>query len=144
MRVLRISHSAVVGAWRERERTLARQGVDVHTLTAQRWNEGGADVPLEPQPGEAVTGVRTWGTHPALFLYDPRSLWRALGEPWDVLDLHEEPFALATAEILLLRALRRQRAPYTLYSAQNLPKRYPVPFRWCERAALRRAAGLSV
>lgn len=144
MRVLRFSHSAVVDAWRERERRLARRGVQVTTLSARSWDEGGSVVPLRPRPGEPVLGVRTWGTHPALFVYDPRPLWAALGETWDAVELHEEPFALATAEILALRALRRQRAPYSLYSAQNIPKRYPVPFRWLERSALRHASGLSV
>lgn len=144
MRVLRVSHSAVVDAWRERERGLRRLGVEVFTFSAQRWNEGGAIVPLQPRPDEPVSGVRTLGSHPALFLYDPRPLWRALAQEWDVIDLHEEPFALATAEILALRALRRQRAPYALYSAQNIPKRYPVPFRWFERWALRQAGGISV
>ncbi len=144
MRVLRVSHSAVVDAWRERERRLAPRGIEVTTLSAQRWNEGGTDVPLRPRPGERVRGLRTLGTHPALFVYDPRPLWSAFGESWDALELHEEPFALATAEILALRALRRQRAPYSLYSAQNIPKRYPPPFRWLERLALRQASGLSV
>lgn len=144
MRVLRISHSAVVDAWRERERALVRRRVDVHLLCARVWDEAGAPVRLEPREGEQVRGVRTFGSHPALFVYDPVPLWRALGESWDVIDIHEEPFALATAEILALRALRRQRAPYVLYSAQNIRKRYPVPFRWFERWALRGASGLSV
>ena len=144
MRVLRISHSAVVDAWRERERRLAAAGVELYVLTAEVWNEGGVDVPLRPRPGEPVTPVATWGSHPALFVYDPRPIWRALGEAWDVIDVHEEPFALATAEVLALRWLRRAAAPYALYSAQNLAKRYPPPFRWFERAALRHAAGLSV
>lgn len=139
-----MSHSAVVDPWRERERRLRASGHDVLLLSATRWNEGGAMVRLEPRPGEPVHGVRTIGQHPALFLYDPRPIWRALGEAWDVIDLHEEPFALCTAEILLLRTLRRQRAPYVLYSAQNIDKRYPVPFRWFERWALRHAAGVSV
>ncbi|HEY0215931.1 MAG TPA: glycosyltransferase [Cellulomonas sp.] len=144
MRVLRISHSAVVTAWRGRERALRDRGVTVRLLSARRWAEGGRDVDLEPEPGEDVVGVRTIGTHPNVFLYDPRPLWRALGEQWDVLDLHEEPCALATAEILLLRRLRRVRAPYVLYSAQNLDKRYPPPFRWWERRALTGAAAASV
>lgn len=144
MRVLRVSHSAVVDAWRERERRLVSRDVDVHTVGAKVWNEGGVDVVLTPRPGENALGVRTLGSHPALFVYDPVPLWRLLGQEWDVLDLHEEPFALATAEILAMRWLRRQAAPYSLYSAQNLSKRYPVPFRWLERAALRGAAGLSV
>jgi glycosyltransferase involved in cell wall biosynthesis/GT2 family glycosyltransferase len=144
MRVLRISHSAVVTAWRGRETALRARGLTVRTLSARTWAEGGRDVDLEPQPGEDVVAVRTIGTHPNVFLYDPRPIWRALGEHWDVLDLHEEPAALATAEILLLRALRRVRTPYVLYSAQNLDKRYPPPFRWWERRALRGAGAVSV
>lgn len=144
MRVLRISHSAVVDAWRERERVLRVRGHRVHLLSARVWNEGGRDTPLAPRPDEDVVGVCTWGRHPALFVYDPVPIWKALRQEWDVIDIHEEPFALATAEILLLRALSRNRAPYVLYSAQNIEKRYPPPFRWLETGALRRAAGVSV
>lgn len=144
MRVLRVSHSAVVDAWRERERAIRRRGVDVRLLGARRWDEGGAVVELVPRPHEPVAGVRTWGSHPALFVYDPWPIWRALDKHWAVLDIHEEPFALATAEILLLRFVRRQPAPYVLYSAQNIEKRYPPPFRWLERWALRNASAVSV
>ncbi|GAA1988184.1 hypothetical protein GCM10009718_27180 [Isoptericola halotolerans] len=154
MRVLRVSHSAVVDAWRERERELRRQGLDVALLCAAVWDEGGRDVPLVARPGEDVTGARTWGTHPALFVYDPRPLWRALRTDHEVLDIHEEPFALATAEVLVLARLRRvvdrlrgrpsPARPFVVYSAQNLTKRYPVPFRWVERAVLRRAAAVQV
>ncbi|MDF3046661.1 MAG: glycosyl transferase group 1, partial [Ornithinibacter sp.] len=144
MRALRVSHSAVVDAWRNRERAMRDVGVEVSLLSARAWDEGGITVPLQPRDGEDVLGVATIGRHPALFLYDPRPIWTALGRRWDVIDIHEEPFALATAEILLIRRLRRQRAPYVLYSAQNIEKRYPVPFRWLERWSLRRAAGVSV
>ncbi len=144
MRVLRLSHSAVVDAWREREKALRARGHEVELLSALAWNEGGSNIWLEPRPSEPVRGVRTFGRHPALFVYDPRPIWRAMGQRWDVIDIHEEPFALSTAEVLFLRALRRQKAPYVLYSAQNLEKRYPVPFRWLERWALRHAAGVSV
>lgn len=144
MRVLRISHSAVVDSWRERERAIRRRGVDVRLLSARRWDGGGAQVALAPRRGEDVVGVATLGSHPALFVYDPRPLWRALGERWDLVDIHEEPFALATAEVLLLRWLRRRRAPYVLYSAQNIDKRYPLPFRLLERRALRAASAVSV
>ncbi|MDF2805133.1 MAG: glycosyltransferase [Cellulosimicrobium sp.] len=157
MRVLRVSHSAVVAAWRERERLLRAAGVDVHLVSAREWDEGGSRVALRPGPDEPVRGVRTFGSHPALFVYDPVALWRVLGAEWDVVDLHEEPFALATAEVLALRSLRaavdrlRGRAasrtagaPYVLYSAQNLEKRYPFPFRTFEARALRGAAAVSV
>ncbi|WP_404392316.1 glycosyltransferase [Humibacillus xanthopallidus] len=138
-----MSHSAVVDSWRERERVLRGLGHRVDLVSAARWHEGGREVSLVARPDEDVVAARTLGRHPALFVYDPRPLWTALGRPVDVIDVHEEPFALATAEILLLRWLRRQRAPYVLYTAQNIDKRYPVPFRWIERAALRGAAGVS-
>ncbi|MGN7248238.1 glycosyltransferase [Janibacter anophelis] len=144
MRILRISHSGSVDAWRERERVARGLGHEVTSVAAREWDEGGRPVALVPRPGEDVVGVRTWGRHPALFVYDPLPLWRLLGTDWDVIDLHEEPFALATAEVLALRALRRQRAPFCLYSAQNLDKRYPPPFRWLERWALRHASAVSV
>ncbi|MRX43670.1 glycosyltransferase [Agromyces kandeliae] len=145
MRVLRVSHSAVVDEWRGRERALTALGVDVELCCARRWHAGGAPVTLHARPDEHVQGVRTLGRHPALFVYDPLPLWRALGRDVDVIDVHEEPFALATAEILLLRALRgrSRRTPVVLYTAQNLRKRYPVPFRWLERWALRAASGIS-
>src|SRR3954454_24075280 len=142
MWALRVSHSAVVDAWRERERALRRLGHRVDVVSAAAWAEGGRPVALSVRPDEPVEAARTIGSHPALFLYDPRPLWRALGGPLDVIDVHEEPSALATAEVLLLRWLRRQRAPYLLYSAQNIDKRHPLPFRWLERAALRHARGV--
>lgn len=143
MRVLRISHSAAIAAWRGRERALRQRGDDVALVTAPRWHAGGVWVDLDAADDENVIPARAFGTHPALFVYDPRPLWRALGEQWDVIDIHEEPFALSTAEVLVMRMLRRNPAPVVLYTAQNLHKRYPVPFRWLERWALSRAAGIS-
>ncbi|MDR3069071.1 MAG: glycosyltransferase, partial [Cellulomonas sp.] len=88
------------------------------------------------------------------FCFAPRGLWRALGHPHDVLDIQQEPFALVTGEILVLRAARRawdrlrgragRRAPYLVSSAQNIAKRYPFPFGAMERAILRRAGGVHV
>jgi glycosyltransferase involved in cell wall biosynthesis/GT2 family glycosyltransferase len=143
VRVLRISHSAAVDEWRGRERGLRALGMDVVLLSARRWHAGGAEAGLAAGAEDDTIPVGTWGRHPALFVYDPRPLWRALGQRYDVIDVHEEPFALATAEVLLLRWLRRNRAPLVLYTAQNLDKRYPPPFRWLERHALRRASGIS-
>ncbi|UWF77898.1 glycosyltransferase [Microbacterium neungamense] len=132
-----------MSAWRGREQALRGEGVDVTLAAARNWHAGGVPVSLSAAADDPVTGVATIGRHPALFLYDPRPLWRLLGERWDLIDVHEEPFALCTAEILLLRALRRNRAPYALYTAQNLRKRYPFPFGLLERRALRGAAAVS-
>nr|WP_277397418.1 glycosyltransferase [Microbacterium sp. CFH 31415] len=144
MRVLRVAHHAVVSAWRDRERSLRERGMDVRLVSAERWNEGGRTVALAADGDSFVVGARTIGTHPNAFLYDPRPIWRLLRGRPDLIDLHEEPFSLAAAEVLLLRRILRLKAPYVLYSAQNIEKRYPIPFRWFESAALRGAAGAYV
>jgi glycosyltransferase involved in cell wall biosynthesis/GT2 family glycosyltransferase len=141
--VLRVYESAVVGPWRRRERELRRLGVDVATVAPRRWNEGGRDVHLVAEPGEAVAGVRTFGRHPYRFVYGPLGLWRALRRTRPgLLDVHEEPASLAAFETWLLARAAGIRAPFCLYSAENLPKRYPPPFRWIERFLLRRAAAV--
>ncbi len=142
LRVLRISKSGVVTAWRERERRLRARGADLTLVTAVRWEEGGSSVPFTADGDDFVVPVRTVGHHPNLFVYDPLGLWRVLGSArWDLIDMHEEPFGLAVAEVLLLCRLRSLRIPFVVSSAQNIEKRYPPPFRWLERWSLRRAAG---
>jgi glycosyltransferase involved in cell wall biosynthesis len=134
----------VVTAWRHRERALADEGVDVALVAPRRWNEGGAMVDLVVGPGEDVVEVPTVGHHPFRFVERPWSLFRALRRhaSVDVLDVHEEPAALATIETMLLARLAGCRAPVVCYSAQNLLKRYPAPFRWFERWVLRRVAAV--
>lgn len=144
MRVLRIAHHGVVSAWRERERRLRSLGLDVAMLSARQWNEGGRDLKLDAEGDTFVRGVRTFGTHPNAFIYAPMPIWRALRAGLALIDLHEEPYALATAQTLFLRKLRRSSVPYILYSAQNIEKRHPIPFRWFERWALRGAAAAYV
>jgi glycosyltransferase involved in cell wall biosynthesis len=142
IRVLRISKSGVVTAWRERERLLRAKGADLTLVTARRWEEGGSMVTFTDAGDRFVVPVRTYGRHPNFFVYDPRGLWRTLGSArWDLIDLHEEPFGLAVAEVLALCRLRSLRVPFVVSSAQNIDKRYPPPFRWFERWSLRRAAG---
>jgi glycosyltransferase involved in cell wall biosynthesis len=142
-RVLRIYHSGVVGAWRQRDRALKAAGARTTLACARHWNEGGAVVPLDPAGDDFVVGIRTLGHHPFLFVYDPFALWTVLrSEHFDVIDIHEEPASLAAAEVQLVAWLAAVRAPFCLYSAQNIPKRYPIPFRWLEHLALRRATAV--
>jgi glycosyltransferase involved in cell wall biosynthesis len=77
------------------------------------------------------------GRHPNLFWYRSSGMRKVLRlvSP-EIVDLHEEPFGLAVAAALT--AIRREapRARICIYTAQNLPKRYPPPFSWLERRAL--------
>jgi glycosyltransferase involved in cell wall biosynthesis/GT2 family glycosyltransferase len=141
-RVLRISHSSVVSAWRRREECLEALGATVTVVAARQWHEGGADVKLEALTGERIVRARTFGRHPCGFAYDPLAIWRALRSvPHEVLDIHEEPYSIAAIEIVLLRWLSGRHAPVVFYSAQNIPKHHPLPVRLAERAVLAAAKG---
>ncbi|MCU1459186.1 MAG: hypothetical protein JWL73_3278 [Actinomycetia bacterium] len=141
-RVLRVYHSGVVSGWRERDRQLRLAGCDVRLVSARRWNEGGQDVDLELADDDFVVGTRTWGRHPYVFVYDPLPIVRELrGHRFDLIDVHEEPASLAALELRVLTRLFARGTPIVFYGAQNIEKRYPIPFRWFERSALRRAAG---
>jgi glycosyltransferase involved in cell wall biosynthesis len=119
--------------------------VNVTLVSAARWDEGGRRISCDPGPDAFVVTARTLGHKPNLFVYDPRPIFRLLrSSRFDLIDAHEEPCSLAATEVLLLRWLARSRAPVTLYSAQNIFKRYPLPFRWMERRALHAASGVHV
>jgi glycosyltransferase involved in cell wall biosynthesis len=141
--VVRVYHSAVVSEWRQRDRLMQRFGVTVRLISPRSWNEGGAEVPLDATADGFVIPTRTVGRHPFMFVYNPLPIWRALrAGPIDILDVHEEPASLAAGEILLLRWLARRRPAVLFYGAENLAKRYPPPFRWIERRALKTAAAV--
>jgi glycosyltransferase involved in cell wall biosynthesis/GT2 family glycosyltransferase len=143
--VLRLSHSSVVSAWRERDRELRKLGLRVTLVTAERWDEGGQVVTTERGEDAFLVQAPTFGSHPNLFVYDPRPIWRLLRHrDWNIMDLQEEPCSAVVAEVLLLRVFARCSLPFVLYSAQNIRKRYPIPFRWMERYALTRASGCYV
>lgn len=143
MRVLRLYHSAMVDEYRERERLLSqRLGDYVHVVTPPAWSEGGQIVRASDDPDVPIHIVPVHGaSHPNLFWYDSsqlRNVVRAI-QP-DIVDLHEEPFSMAAAAALRIVRREAPEARLCIYSAQNLPKRYPPPFSWIERRALRAAA----
>ncbi|MCU1459949.1 MAG: glycosyltransferase [Acidimicrobiales bacterium] len=135
-------HSAVVSDWRERDRELRRHGCDVRLLGPRSWNEGGRSVEFERDGDDFVEAAKTWGRHPFLFVYSPLPLIRELRRRrLDILDVHEEPASLAAFEFRVLAWLFQRHVPIVFYGAQNIAKRYPLPFRWIERGSLERASG---
>lgn len=81
---------------------------------------------------------------PNLFAYR-KGLGQALRDLQpDILDFYEEPFSLAMGQALLLRARYAPQSRLLFYSAQNIYKQYPFPFRWFEQRAFRAAAGAYV
>ncbi|MEX2659936.1 MAG: glycosyltransferase family 4 protein [Acidimicrobiales bacterium] len=144
-KVLRVYHSAVVPAWRERDREMRRHGVDLTLVAPRAWREGAGLVALEAGDDSFVVGARTVGRHPALFVYNPLPLRRLMRRHrFDVIDAHEEPYSLAAAEVRTLARWHQPGAPLLLYSAQNLTKRYPWPIRSIESRTLAVAAAVYV
>ncbi|MFP4228439.1 MAG: glycosyltransferase family 4 protein [Salinivenus sp.] len=56
----------------------------------------------------------------------------------DAIYVHNEPYAASTAQLWLANRATRN-VPMGFYSAQNIVKQYPLPFRWTEQAVYRAA-----
>src|SRR5687768_18502229 len=81
MRVLRIAHSSLTPALRQRERALVRcyPDVDLEVLTTERWREAEVEVEATPDDLFRVRTARTYlSKHIQLFAYD-RSEERRVG-----------------------------------------------------------------
>ena len=148
LRVLRIAHSSLTPALRDRERALATcfPEIDLEVLTTKRWREAEVDVDAT---ADDLFPVRTsrpcLSKHIQLFAYDPRPIIKALREHRPhVIDMNHEPFSVACAEILTLCSWVAPETPVVMQTAQNILRRYPVPFRWFEQRAFRRVAAAYV
>lgn len=143
VRVLRAYHSGVVDEYRQRERLLRdRLGYDVHLVCPPAWPEGSSIVRVVPDPEIPLHVVPVRGRrHPILFWYATSALRRILRDfrP-DIVDLHEEPYSLAVAAALRAIRLETPEARVCMYTAQNIAKRYPPPFRQIEQRAYAAAA----
>jgi len=151
VRVLLTFHSMVTRSnHRLAEELAAHPDVDLTVVTPTWWHEDGRHVEQEVAAGRGyrlivLPAVQVKGTHPTivthpnLFFYR-RGLARALSavKP-DIIDLYEEPYSLAAAQMLPLRAALAPRSKLVFYSAQNIDKRYPPPFRQIEQWSYRAA-----
>lgn len=57
----------------------------------------------------------------------------------DVIYVHHEPYGLATFQLYAANRMVNCR-PIGFYGAQNILKRYPIPFRWLERLVLKNSS----
>lgn len=139
-RVLRVYHAGRDPGHRSRERALHRCGVDLTLAVPSAWPDAGAEPRLSPEAFPVFElRVRRSGDvnrHRYRNTAALRALVR-LVEP-DVIDIHEEPFSVAARQWLAAAG----DVPVVMYSAQNLDKRFPPPFAWYERQALRRVQAM--
>jgi glycosyltransferase involved in cell wall biosynthesis len=142
LRVLRIAHSSLTPALRDRERALVRcyPEIDLEVVTTKRWREAEVEVEATEDDLFPVRPSSTYlSKHIQLFAYDPRSIIAALRKHRPhLIDMNHEPFSVACAEVLTLCNWFAPQTPVAMQTAQNILRRYPVPFRWLEQRAFRR------
>jgi glycosyltransferase involved in cell wall biosynthesis len=138
-RLLTISHSYVVALNRAVPNAIAALGWDVTAVAPPFFRADLRAMSLEPREGEHVhlelvpirrsskPPIRYWG----------RRLRHVLSQPWDIVHVWEEPYVTAGAQV----AWWHQRGALVYATFQNISKRYPPPFGWIERYAMRRANG---
>jgi glycosyltransferase involved in cell wall biosynthesis len=141
-RLLTIAHSYCVELNRRLPQELARSGDwEVTAVAPARFHgdfgwhatTAGRDEPCRVVPVPVHFGRRV---HTMLY---GGELARLLQEPWDVVHCWAEPYVASAAQIANATKLR---VPLVFATFQNIVKRYPPPFNWIERSAMRRADGL--
>jgi glycosyltransferase involved in cell wall biosynthesis len=135
--VLRVYHGGRDSAHRARERALQRAGVDVTLAVPSAWK--GVDRDEISDPGLDVRElaiVREGDVNRHAYEDDVSGALVRDVQP-DVIDIHEEPFSVATRQWLKAAGTN---LPVVMYTAQNVDKRYPPPFAQYERAAYRRVS----
>lgn len=136
LKVLRISHTAVLSSYRARERALVSQfPVELQVIVPEKWQHLGAENSGDTQEPFLLHRAATLlsGNIP-LFSFDAQPLIRVLKSfhP-DVVDIHEEPYSVSGFQCAFLTKMFVPDAGMMFYTAQNIHKNYPPPFAWTEK-----------
>ncbi|WP_426733198.1 glycosyltransferase family 4 protein [Myxococcus faecalis] len=142
-RLVTVSHSYVVSLNRRLANELARAGAgawEVTTVAPRAFHGDLSPLALQREDDEvarleAVRAFLSRSLH--TFVYGPE-LRGHLARGVDLVHSWEEPYVLAGLEVALLTP---RRVPLVFCSAQNLSKKYPLPFARAERFVVGRAAG---
>lgn len=141
MRVVMVSKALVVGEYQRKLEELAKlPGIELAAIVPLGWRGRYDSAPLERVHTKGyemvVAPTILNGQHHLHFYPTIGSLLHQMRP--DILHMDEEPYNLATWHAL--RAGEAVGARCLFFSWQNLPRRYPWPFRHFERANYSRAA----
>lgn len=144
IRVVRIAHASLTPALRGRERALARRfpQIDMEVIAPPRWSETGVDVEAVADDLFPVRTARTFfSKHIQLFAYDPFPIIEAFRRHKPhIIDMDHEPYSVQAAEIITLRNWFAPQTPIVMQTAQNIVKKYPLPFSIMEKRAFRQVS----
>ena len=148
MKILVISHSAVLADYQERFSLIAQSGpVELTLLVPRRWRQFNRMIELEKttDPDYRIIsrqpftwGLKSHGLKNASHFYPGiKKLIREI-QP-DLIEIWEEPFSAVTAHTI--RAARKAcpGSKIIFFSAQNISRRYPPPFSFFEKYTYRNA-----
>lgn len=140
MRVLRIFHAGRNPTHRARDRALFAAGVDIVYVVPRSWPEAGGEGALSAESFPIIEiDVRSPGDVNRHSYADVGAVSRmAVDSQVDLVDLFEEPFSRAAGQLL---PRLPPELPVVMYSAQNLDKRWPPPYRDYERRSFQRVQG---
>jgi glycosyltransferase involved in cell wall biosynthesis len=144
MRLLAVSHPCVVDVNQGVYREVEQLGNEVAIVVPDRWRHDYSETKIHPARLKGFTGpiiplpVFNPGNVP-LHGYCAR-LARIIAklDP-DVLYIEAEPYSVSAFQWSLAAA--RRRVPTLFFAAQNIAKRYPLPFRLSERFVWRHSRG---
>ncbi|HEX9988179.1 MAG TPA: glycosyltransferase family 4 protein [Chloroflexia bacterium] len=138
-----IWHAAVVGEYQKPLAVLGEcPNLDVSLLVPYRWPERPGQMVHAERPSSGnyrLIRARTIFTGFYYVYFFPGLFYHLLRAKPDVIYCYEEAHTLLSALILAFRHLFMPDAHLLLYAAQNIKKRYPLPFRLFERYSFRRA-----
>jgi glycosyltransferase involved in cell wall biosynthesis len=144
IRIVRIAHASLTPALRGRERALARcfPQIDMEVITPPWWRETGVDVETVPDDLFPVRTARTFfSRHIQLFAYDPLPIIEAFRRHKPhIIDMDHEPYSVQAAEIITLRNWFAPNTPIVMQTAQNILKKYPLPFSLLEQRAYKQVS----
>ena len=139
MRVLMLSKACIVGIYQPKLEAIASRGIELTALVPPAWRDERGVQPLE----RAHTAGYQLRAIPIRFngsfhLHHYPSLAREMERVQPhIVHIDEEPYNLAAWQAL--RLARRFKARSLFFTWQNILRRYPPPFSWGERWALRHA-----
>ena len=142
MRVLMVSKACIHGAYQRKLEELARCGAELTVVVPPSWRDHGGQVfhldRRHTQGYRLAVEQLALNGHFHTHFY-PRLGRHFRGQRWDVVHADEEPYNLATLQIVALAQRAGARALF--FTWQNLFRRYPLPVRLMERYCYSRVAG---
>ncbi len=143
LRLLVVSHPAVVGVNQEVYRELARRGSDVTIVLPSRWRHDYAKAPAPPQALEGMqaalrpTRVAFSGQPQRHFYLANCGALTRSARP-NVAFVEAEPYALPAAQWGF--TFTRQQVPFGVQCYENIDRKLPLPVRWLRSRVLSSAA----